>query len=148
MWLQLLGLPHWPLSQSLKFTVQLLQIPEKVVISQIMQQIAELDPDMILLYTSTEIMKSLVQEVKWYWFESIGKWRHSGGHSDTDLSLLENDAIVGGGGREGCQTFEQIMLELAIPQKNKLSFFLCGTFYHHHHHPVFLSSHFRVALCS
>ena len=52
------------ISQSLKFTVQLLQIPEKVVISQIMQQIAELDPDMILLYTSTEIMKSLVQEVK------------------------------------------------------------------------------------
>ncbi|XP_068737794.1 glutamate receptor 2-like isoform X1 [Montipora capricornis] len=50
------------ISQSLKFTVQLLQIPEKVVISQIMQQIAELDPDMILLYTSTEIMKSLVQE--------------------------------------------------------------------------------------
>ena len=52
------------ISQSLKFTVQLLQIPEKVVISQIMQQIAELDPDMILLYTSTEIIKSLVQEVK------------------------------------------------------------------------------------
>ncbi|XP_068737746.1 glutamate receptor 4-like isoform X2 [Montipora capricornis] len=50
------------ISQSLKFTVQLLQIPQKVVISQIMQQIAELDPDMILLYTSTEIMKSLMQE--------------------------------------------------------------------------------------
>ncbi|XP_068704921.1 glutamate receptor 2-like [Montipora foliosa] len=80
------------ISQSLKFTVQLLQIPQKVVISQIMQQIAELDPDMILLYTSTEIMKSLMQE-KPCNVKAGFKWIVQG-QAPMNLTCLENSVVL------------------------------------------------------
>ena len=51
------------ISQNSKLTVNFVQISEKALISRAAEQISELEPDMILLYTNKENMELLMQQV-------------------------------------------------------------------------------------
>lgn len=51
------------ISQNSKFTVNFVQIFDKALTSKTMEQITELEPEMILLYTNSENMELLMQEV-------------------------------------------------------------------------------------
>ena len=59
------------ISQSSKVTVNFVQISEKAVMSSAMKQIADLEPEVIVMYTTKEKTELLLQKVTGIGFHSF-----------------------------------------------------------------------------